>query len=59
MRKWAVIVVGLWVGGALVMFTAQYLKRTDRCSGTSPCAIALAKGVFRSAFWPVYSIIDR
>jgi hypothetical protein len=59
MPKWIVFVVGLWVGAAVVTFTAQYHKRIDRCSGTSPCATSLAKGVVWSAIWPGYWIIQN
>jgi hypothetical protein len=59
MPKFAVFLVGLWIGAGLVTFAFQYPKRISRCSGTDSCPISLAKGVVWSAIWPAYWIIQN
>jgi hypothetical protein len=50
--RWAIFVLGAYVGAALVTFGFQTYVRSDECSGYGPCAISLAKGVVWSAIWP-------
>ena len=52
MPRWAILVIGMYLGASLVTLGFQTYVRTDECSGYGPCAISLAKGVVWSAIWP-------
>jgi hypothetical protein len=52
MPRWAIFVVGMYVGAALVTFGFQTYVRLGACSGYGACAVSLAKGAVWLAIWP-------
>jgi hypothetical protein len=50
--RWAVFLLGVYVGAGLITFGFQTWVRLDQCSGLSPCAINVAKAAVWSAIWP-------
>jgi hypothetical protein len=52
MPRWAIFVIGMYAGAALVTFGFQTYIRLDHCSGYSACAVSLAKGAVWSMIWP-------
>jgi hypothetical protein len=52
MPRWAIFVVGMYVGAAMVTLGFQTWVRLDQCPSVAPCAVSLAKGVVWSAIWP-------
>jgi hypothetical protein len=52
MPHWAIFVVGMYVGAAVVTLGFQTYVRLDHCSGYRSCTLSLAKGVVWSAIWP-------
>jgi hypothetical protein len=53
MPRWAIFVIGMYAGAALLTLGFQSYVRLDQCSGAAPCAISLAKGAVWSTIWPV------
>jgi hypothetical protein len=51
--RWAIFVVGIYAGAALLTLGFQTRVRLDQCSGIAPCAVSLAKGAIWSTIWPV------
>jgi hypothetical protein len=60
MPRWAVFVVGMYAGAAVVTLGFQTYVRLDHClrreamftSGYAGCAVSLAKGAVWSTIWP-------
>ena len=52
MPRWAIFVVGMYVGAALLTLGFQTWLRLNQCSGLQPCAVSLAKGAVWSTIWP-------
>ena len=50
--RWAVFLLGAYVGAGLVTFGFQSYIRLGQCSGYASCAVSLAKGAVWSMFWP-------
>jgi hypothetical protein len=50
--RWAIFLVGIYVGAALVTLGFQTYVRLHQCLGYADCAISLAKGTLWSAIWP-------
>jgi hypothetical protein len=52
MPRWAVFLVGMYAGAAVVTFGFQTYVRLEYCSGYRTCAVSLAKGAVWSTIWP-------
>jgi hypothetical protein len=52
--RWAIFLVGMYAGAALVTFGFQTLVRLEQCTGVAPCAVSLTKGAVWSTIWPAY-----
>jgi hypothetical protein len=54
---WAVFLLGMYAGAALVTLGFQTYVRLDQCSGSTDCTISLAKGAVWSTIWPASWIV--
>jgi len=52
MPRWAIFLVGVYVGAGLLTLGFQTYVRSGVCSGYSACAVSFAKGAVWSAIWP-------
>jgi hypothetical protein len=52
MPDWAIFVIGMHAGAAMVTLGFQTYVRLDQCSGFGACTVNLAKGVVWSTIWP-------
>jgi hypothetical protein len=50
--RWAVFLVGMYAGAAVVTFGFQTYVRLEYCSGYRTCVVSLAKGAVWSTIWP-------
>jgi hypothetical protein len=50
--RWAIFVLGMYVGAGLLTLGFQTYVRLDQCFGLRPCAISVAKGVVWATVWP-------
>jgi hypothetical protein len=50
--RWAIFVVGMYAGAALLTLGFQTYVRLEQCSGYTACTASVAKGVVWSAIWP-------
>jgi hypothetical protein len=48
MPRWAIFIVGMYAGAAVVTLGFQTYVRLDHCSGYRACAVSLAKGAMWS-----------
>ena len=57
MPRWAIFIVGMYAGAALVTLGFQTYVRLNQCSGFINCKISLAKGAVWSTIWPASWIV--
>jgi hypothetical protein len=50
--RWAMFLLGIYAGAALLTLGFQIYVRLYQCSGYSACAISIAKGAAWSVIWP-------
>jgi hypothetical protein len=53
--RWAIFIMGMYAGAALLTLGFQTYVRLEQCSGYTACTASAAKGVVWSAIWPVYA----
>jgi hypothetical protein len=53
MPPWAIFLLGMYAGAALVTLGFQTYVRSIECSGSADCGISLLKGAVWSTIWPV------
>ena len=50
--RWAIFLLGVYLGAGVVTLGFQTSVRLQLCAGVGPCAISLSKGAVWSAIWP-------